>query len=153
MQIRLIAVGRKGPDWVNTGFEEYRRRLPRELDLSLQLIAPQTQGSVTQRKSKEGQAQLKKLPKSPLVIALDEHGQNWSTRELSDNLKRWMASGQSLAFLVGGADGLSDEVKQRADAQWSLSRLTLPHAMVRVVLAEQVYRAWSLLSGHPYHRE
>lgn len=153
MELRLIAVGRKGPAWVSEAWADYSKRLPRELNLQMQLVSPVTHGATEQKKSREGEAQLKKLPKSTIVVALDEHGKNWSTRELSKQLDGWMNSGQSVAFLVGGADGLSDDCKARADVHWSLSRLTLPHAMVRVVLAEQIYRAWSLLSGHPYHRE
>lgn len=96
---------------------------------------------------------MKALPPQAYVIALDEHGSNWTSSELAGQLEAWQASHPVVAFMIGGADGLSDSCKQRADRLWSLSPLTLPHALVRVLLTEQLYRAWTVTQGHPYHRE
>ncbi|WPL22516.1 Ribosomal RNA large subunit methyltransferase H [Thiorhodovibrio frisius] len=143
------------PAWVEQGFGEYAKRLPKECDLRLVEIdpVPRTKsGDRVRAISLEGERLLQALPKGARVIALDVGGQSWSTEALAAELKRWLASGQDVALLVGGADGLSSKCLARADARWSLSPLTFPHPLVRVILAEQVYRAWTLLQGHPYHR-
>jgi len=151
------------PDWVEQGFAEYVKRLPPECTLELTEIEParrgksrgKAAGSVALRhrlRADEGDRLLKAIPADALVIALDVSGRTWSTEQLADRLQDWMASGRDIALLVGGADGLSAECLARADLRWSLSPLTFPHPLVRVMLAEQIYRAWSILAGHPYHR-
>jgi 23S rRNA (pseudouridine1915-N3)-methyltransferase len=155
MRIHLLAVGRRMPAWVTAGYAEYAQRLPPECRLLLTEIEPGQRGkgrNPARAMVEEGTRLLAALPKSVQVIALDERGQAWSSTELARRLQAWMQDGRDVALLVGGADGLAQEVRQRADASWSLSKLTLPHALVRVLVAEQLYRAWSILNNHPYHR-
>lgn len=155
MRIHLLAVGRRMPAWVNSGYAEFARRLPPECHLELTEIAPGPRakgGSAARAIQAESVALLAALPKSARVIALDERGQSWSSVELARQLQAWLQDGRDVALLVGGADGLGPEVKTRAECSWSLSKLTLPHALVRVLVAEQLYRAWSILRNHPYHR-
>ena len=155
MQIHLIAVGTRMPHWVRSGYDEYARRLPRECCLKLVEI-PLSKRRKTQSAGKnrqeEGRAMLAAIPEQATVIALDVQGKAWSTESLATRLQEWLQSGRDIALLVGGPDGLADECLSRADLRWSLSALTLPHALVRVLLAEQLYRAWTVLQGHPYHR-
>lgn len=156
MRIHLLAVGRRMPGWVNEAFADYSRRLPAECTLILHEIEPGRRGksvSVARAIEEESGRLLKAIPKGASVIALDERGQSLSSTGLAQRLDHWLQQGRDLALLVGGADGLSEDCKQRADWHWSLSALTLPHALVRVLLAEQLYRAWSIHSNHPYHRE
>ena len=156
MRIHLIAVGQKMPDWVEKGFQEYAKRLPTSCSLKLVGIPPGHRGKSAdiQRAIKsESDKMLAAIPNNAKVIALDERGKSWSTVQLASQMTDWMQDGRDVALLVGGPDGLSKECKQRAEQMWSLSALTLPHPLVRVVLAEQVYRAWSVTQGHPYHRE
>ena len=156
MQISVVAVGTRMPAWVNDGVDTYRKRLPRHIELEFREIsAAQRSGGRTpdQQIRKEGEAMLKAVPEHAYTIALDERGEMWSSRELAAHLESWMANHPRVALLIGGADGLSDQCRERAARAWSLSPLTLPHALVRVVLAEQLYRAWTLVQGHPYHRE
>lgn len=137
------------------GFEEYRKRLPSQLTLTYSEVKPFTRSgseSAESSKRKEGERLRGVIPAKARVIALDEHGECWSTEELSAHVQRWMQDGRDLALLVGGADGLDATLIESADAVWSLSRLTLPHAFVPVLIAEQLYRAWSLFNNHPYHR-
>jgi 23S rRNA (pseudouridine1915-N3)-methyltransferase len=155
MHIHLIAVGTRMPAWVTEGYREYARRLPPECSLRLVEISPSKRRKTlsTERiREEEGRQQLAAIPEQALVIAMDVSGKPWSTQGLADRLQDWLQGGRDIALLVGGADGLSAACLARADLRWSLSAHTLPHALVRVVIAEQVYRAWSLLSGHPYHR-
>lgn len=154
MKIHLLAVGEKMPDWVQAGYTEYVRRLPSHLALHLKEIpAGDRRGrTAAQAMASEGERLLAALPRGCLTIALDERGKGWSTRDLARRLDEWQTEGRDVALLVGGPDGLSGACLERADLRWSLSPLTLPHALVRVVLAEQIYRAWTLLQGHPYHR-
>lgn len=155
MNIHLIAIGDKMPAWVQQGFDEYARRLPRECALRLIEIAPGRRGKnadIARAVRDEGQRMLGAVPKGARVIALEVKGRNWSTEQLAGQLEAWMGSGQDIALLVGGPEGLSEEARAAADQQWSLSPLTLPHPLVRVILAEQLYRAWSILRNHPYHR-
>lgn len=155
MKIHLIAVGQKMPGWVEQGYKEYAQRLPRECSLELKEIAPgrRGKGADIQRAIRdEGEKMLAALPKDALIIALDERGRERSTEQLSRELGEWLGGGRDVVLLVGGPDGLADECKRRAAKTWGLSKLTLPHPLVRVVVAEQIYRAWSLLNGHPYHR-
>jgi 23S rRNA (pseudouridine1915-N3)-methyltransferase len=143
------------PAWVEEGYNEYARRMPRECRLVLNEIplARRSKSQVVERAIKEeGQRMLAALPDRQQVIALDVKGRSWSTEQLAKRLDGWRQDGRDVSLLVGGPDGLAAECLQRADQTWSLSALTLPHPLVRVVLAEQLYRAWSLNSGHPYHR-
>lgn len=156
MRIRLLAPGGRMPGWVDAGFEAYRRRMPPQVRLELVELplGRRSKSSDPARAiAEEGERTLAALSDDDRLIALDEGGRSLSTRELADRLDRWTHEGRALALAVGGPDGLAPAVKQRAEETWSLSALTLPHGLVRVVVAEQIYRAWSLLSGHPYHRE
>ncbi len=156
MKVHLLAVGTRMPDWVNQGYAEYAKRLPRECALVLKeipLVARSKNADTAQIKIKEGERLLAAIPKNNLVIVLDERGQSWSTEQLAQQLKDWLQSGQDVTLLVGGPDGLSANCLAHASKHWSLSPLTLPHPLVRILLAEQLYRAWTLLQGHPYHRD
>lgn len=155
MKIRLIAVGTRMPDWVSTGYHEFSKRLNDDVRLELVEIAAGKRGKsvdIARLTEKEGEAQLAAVANNDRVIALEVHGKPWSTEDLSQKLGQWLAEGRNISLLVGGPEGLSADASARADEQWSLSPLTLPHPLVRVLLAEQIYRAWTLLKGHPYHR-
>lgn len=155
MKIRLLAVGTRMPAWVETGVGEYQKRLPPELEFSVQEIAPGRRGKsshVARAIADEGEAILAAIAPRDHVIALEVKGRPVSTEKLAKALADWRMQGLSVSILVGGADGLSDACRARADQQWSLSALTLPHALVRVLVAEQIYRAWTVLNNHPYHR-
>lgn len=144
------------PGWVNAAYEDYARRMPQDMPLALSEIKPghRIAGEDGARaRQQEGERILAALPPGSVSVVLDERGVQASTRELADWMRRWMDEGVSPAFVIGGADGLDDNVKMRADKLMGLSRLTMPHALVRVVLAEQLYRAVSILKGHPYHRD
>ena len=156
MKIHLIAVGRRSPAWVMAGFNEYARRLPASCRLELVEVAPlkRTKNQpLTRTKVLESEQLLSSTSSSSIVIALDERGQHWHTSDVARRLEQWLQSGQNISLLIGGADGLSRACLEQAHAHWALSALTLPHALVRVIVAEQIYRAWSLLQHHPYHRE
>ncbi len=143
------------PRWVQDGYQEYARRLPSECTLKLHEISAKHRGKnadIARITRDEGQAMLKTIPKSSRVIALEVKGKNWSTEDLSSQLSNWLSEGRDVSLLVGGPEGLAPECRQRADQLWSLSPLTLPHPLVRVVVAEQLYRAWTILHNHPYHR-
>ncbi len=155
MNIHLISIGNRMPKWVEAGFTEYAKRMPAECGLKLVEIDPGHRGKgadIARTVRDEGERMLKAIPKGCLVIALEIKGKSWSTEQLADKLAGWMKSGSDLALLVGGPEGLADACRDRADMFWSLSPLTMPHPLVRVVLAEQLYRAWSLMCNHPYHR-
>ena len=155
MRARLIAVGERMPAWVAEGFAEYRKRLAHDLPLELIELKPGLRGKGrddVRAMAEEGAAILAVLPRDTHVVALDGRGKPWSSEELATQLAAWRMSGRDLAFLVGGPDGHAAEVLARADQRWSLGPLTLPHMLVRLVLAEQLYRATTLLAGHPYHR-
>ncbi|MGQ9660548.1 MAG: 23S rRNA (pseudouridine(1915)-N(3))-methyltransferase RlmH [Thermochromatium sp.] len=155
MRIHLMCVGRRMPGWVDEGYREYAKRLPPECALHLIAIDPVHRTKTTavhQARAEEGRRLLKAIPRGADVIALDVRGASWSTEGLADRLRTWLTDGRDRALVVGGADGLSDECLARARERWSLSALTLPHPLVRIILAEQLYRAWSLIQGHPYHR-
>lgn len=155
MVIYLIAVGNKMPGWVNQGFQEYAKRLQGECSLKLIEISPGKRGKnadLTRIKKNEGEQIQAAIPKGSLVVAMEVKGRAWSTEQLSQQLDKWMHGGQDIALLVGGPEGLSDECIAKADLKWSLSPLTLPHPLVRVLLSEQLYRAYSILKNHPYHR-
>lgn len=156
MRLTILAVGHKAPGWVQEGFAEYARRMPPEARVDLVEVKPEERGpgrSAERAKVLEGERILAALPQGATLIALDERGRAVTTQGLSVMLAEWMRDGTHPAFVIGGADGLSDAVKARAAKLVSLSALTLPHALVRVVLAEQLYRAWTILARHPYHRE
>jgi 23S rRNA (pseudouridine1915-N3)-methyltransferase len=156
MRISIIAVGTKMPAWVTQGVEEYCRRLPRELNLQWREIplARRTRDArAEQLMEREGEQILKAVPAGDKVIALDVQGRRLSTADLAAELSAWQMSGDNFSLLIGGPDGLSPQCLQRADARWSLSDLTLPHPLVRVILAEQLYRAWTITVNHPYHRD
>lgn len=143
------------PGWVEAGYAEYAKRLPPECGLTLVEVEPVRRtksGSTSQAREEEGRRILKSVPKGAAVIALDERGQSWSTEALAAQLRAWLADGRDRALLVGGADGLAPDCLARGERRWALSALTFPHPLVRVIIAEQLYRAWSLTQGHPYHR-
>ncbi|NOT85563.1 MAG: 23S rRNA (pseudouridine(1915)-N(3))-methyltransferase RlmH [Methylococcaceae bacterium] len=155
MQIQLITVGNKMPAWIQSGYDEYAKRLPRECELSLKEIAPgkRVKNSDVERIVKdEGERMLAAINRDTHIVTLDIPGKAWTTVELSEALQRWLGSGQDVALLIGGPEGLATAAKQSAHESWSLSKLTLPHPLVRVIVAEQLYRAWSILHNHPYHR-
>jgi len=155
MQFNILAVGQRMPSWVVSGWSEYARRFPPGLALNLKEIPAvkrQRNADIDVIRRRESEALLASATRSSLLIALDENGEQWSTAELSDHMNDWMQQGRDVCFLIGGPDGLSPQCLQRADKRWSLSRLTLPHPLVRVVLAEQLYRSWSMTRNHPYHR-
>jgi 23S rRNA (pseudouridine1915-N3)-methyltransferase len=156
MKLIIISVGHKMPDWITAGFNEYTKRMPREARIALLEIKPEprTTGKTTmQIMEDEAQRILAALPQNCLRIALDERGIQPTTRQLAAQMQDWMQAGRDVTFIIGGADGLHESVKQAAQQLLALSALTLPHAVVRVLLAEQLYRAYSLMHNHPYHRE
>jgi len=155
MKLNLLAVGTKMPSWVTDGYQEYAKRLPRECSLHLHEIAPAKRGktaSATQWMQEEGERILAAIPANHHVVALDVQGKPWSTEQLAQQLENWQSDGRDVSLIVGGPDGLSQACLQRADQRWSLSALTLPHPLVRIVMSEQLYRAWTVLQNHPYHR-
>lgn len=156
MKIKLIAVGTRMPSWVNEGYAEYARRMPAEFSLELIEVALGQRGKnadIERIIKREGEQMLASVDSSDYVIALEVNGRNWSTEKLASQAENWQMGGRNVALLVGGPDGLSEACRARADQQWSLSPLTLPHPLVRVLLAEQLYRAWSITRNHPYHRQ
>lgn len=152
MQLSLCAVGRKMPGWVQQGAAEYQKRLPRQWQFAVRETAQANLGSAALNKVKEGEALLATVPASAHIVALDNRGASWSTRELATQLQSWQELGKPVALLIGGPDGLDDNTLASANQQWSLSELTFPHPLVRVLVIEQIYRAHSLLINHPYHR-
>jgi len=155
MKLIVVAVGVRMPDWVETGWKEYARRLPGDCPLELKEIKPEPRTSgktAAQMMQAEARRIEAAIPPASLRIALDEHGKDISTMALARELENWRTSGQDIVFLIGGPDGLDAELKRSCHGKLRLSSLTLPHPMVRVLLAEQLYRAWSIMTGHPYHR-
>ncbi len=155
MKARLIAVGEHAPGWVAQGFGEYQKRLSHWLPLELVEVAPGVRGKgrdTARAIADEGARVLDTLPKNALVVALDGRGRMHSSEQLAVRLEHWRGQGRDLAFLIGGPEGHAADVLARADEHWSLGPLTLPHMLVRLVLAEQLYRAAALLANHPYHR-
>jgi 23S rRNA (pseudouridine1915-N3)-methyltransferase len=155
MRVRLIAVGTRMPDWVVAGFDEYARRLPRELKPELVEIAVEARGKnadIARLREAEGEKMLRAAGSGSRIIAFDERGDILDTVGWSRALPQWQQDGRDVSLLVGGPDGLSPACLAAASARWSLSKLTFPHPLVRVLIAEQLYRAWSLTTGHPYHR-
>ncbi|MEQ9546031.1 MAG: 23S rRNA (pseudouridine(1915)-N(3))-methyltransferase RlmH [Marinobacter sp.] len=155
MRLRLICVGQKMPDWVSQGYTDYARRMPPELPLELVEIPMAHRGKnpdIARLMQKESDSILSAAGPRDRVVALEVGGRPWSTEKLAGQLENWQQDGRDVSFLVGGPDGLADACRQRADQLWSLSPLTLPHPLVRILLAEQLYRAWSITRNHPYHR-
>lgn len=155
MRISIVAVGTRMPDWIEAGVAEYRKRLPPEIQLEFREIALAKRGKnvdVARAIQQEGAAMLAAIGARDTVIALDVLGKSVSTETLAAALRNWQMQGDNISLLIGGPDGLAAECMARAGQRWSLSALTLPHPLVRVLLAEQIYRAWSINSGHPYHR-
>ena len=154
MKLRLVAVGAKSPGWVDAGFNEYARRMPKDCAIELVEITPASRKgwSAERIRAEEGDRILARISPGDQVIALDVRGSPCSTEELSRKLNNWRMQGGDVSFLIGGADGLDERCLSRAAASISLSAMTFPHQLVRVMLAEQLYRAWTVLHGHPYHR-
>ncbi|MFV8835871.1 23S rRNA (pseudouridine(1915)-N(3))-methyltransferase RlmH [Aquisalimonas sp.] len=155
MRVQVTAVGQKMPRWVAQGYQEYAGRMPRELRLDLRELASGDRGkgaNPARAREVEGQRLLQAVPKGARVIALDGGGRRIDTEALAEAMREWLQDGRDVALLIGGPDGLDDGCLNAADQRWSLSPLTLPHMLVRVLVAEQLYRAWTLITGHPYHR-
>lgn len=156
MHIRLIAVGDRQPGWVDDAFRTYSARLPREWKFRLDALGTARRGKNDKSDAAmeaEGEQILARINADEQVVLLDERGKQLSSSELANRLGAWQSDGRDLCFVIGGPDGVSAGVRNRADFSWSLSNLTLPHGLARVLFAEQMYRAWSLQVGHPYHRE
>lgn len=153
MRIQLLCVSKRPAAWVAEAGQEYLKRLHGRLDLQVRELPPaQGAASAEQQKQREGDALLKAVPAGALLVALDTRGTAWSSAELADQLADWRASHKEVVLAIGGAEGHAAQVRERAARTWALSRLTLPHQLARVIVIEQLYRAWSLLNNHPYHR-
>jgi len=156
MKIQIHAIGKRMPQWLRQGFEDYQSRFPRHIKLSLREINMPDRSAnadILRLKEEEGERLLSAVSSDDVVIALDEGGKQWGSRQLAVEFNNWLADKRDLSLLIGGPDGLSRMCLQRANITWSLSRLTLPHMLVRVVLAEQLYRAYAITQNHPYHRD
>ncbi len=155
MKLRIISVGHKMPAWVQTACAEYTKRMPRELAIEVVEIKPEKRaaGNSTENIQAIEAKRILEAAGDDFLIACDEHGVELTTTNLAEKLVHWQALARDACFIIGGADGLHSSLKQRADFLWSLSKLTLPHAFVRVLLCEQLYRAYSINQNHPYHRE
>lgn len=156
MKLLILAVGNKMPSWITDGFNEYAKRMPREATITLIEIKPEARNSgktAAQIMEAEATRIRAALPAGAFCIALDEHGATPTTKQFTQQMKDWMQQGRDVAFVIGGADGLHESIKHQAQHLMALSAFTLPHGMVRVILAEQLYRAHSLMHNHPYHRE
>ena len=154
MKIRILAVGHKMPAWVEQGCAEYLKRMPREMAVEIVEIKPEKRapGKGGDQVREAEAHRILEFAGRDLLVALDEHGQEPTTLQLAEKVRGWMEAGRPISLAIGGADGLHDRVRNAAQWQWSLSQLTLPHGMVRILLSEQLYRVWSLLNNHPYHR-
>jgi len=155
MRIRIIAVGTKMPDWVEQGYAEYAKRMPRDCVVEmveLPLAQRSKNSDIAKAMEKEGEAMQAVIGKGEQVIALDVKGKSWSTEQLAENLASWKMSGSNYCLLIGGPDGLAPECLAMASVKWSLSPLTLPHPLVRILVIEQLYRACTILQNHPYHK-
>ncbi|GGD09819.1 23S rRNA (pseudouridine(1915)-N(3))-methyltransferase RlmH [Franconibacter pulveris 1160] len=156
MKLQLVAVGTKMPDWVQTGFIEYLRRFPKDMPFELVEIPAGKRSKNADIKrilDKEGEMMLAAAGKGNRIVTLDIPGQPWDTPRLAKELERWKQDGRDVSLLIGGPEGLAPACKAAAEQSWSLSTLTLPHPLVRVLVAESLYRAWSITTNHPYHRE
>jgi 23S rRNA (pseudouridine1915-N3)-methyltransferase len=156
MRIQLIAVGSKMPGWVEQGYQEYARRFPSDMPLSLTEIPAGKRGKNADIKRilhKEGEQTLAVIPKGNRIVTLEVTGQYWDTAKLAQNMQNWQMDGRDISLLIGGPEGLAPQCIALSEQKWSLSALTLPHPLVRIVVAESLYRAWSVTTNHPYHRE
>ncbi|PWW16032.1 MULTISPECIES: 23S rRNA (pseudouridine(1915)-N(3))-methyltransferase RlmH [Pseudidiomarina] len=156
MRIQLIAVGQKMPDWISTGYHTYAKRFPADCQLQLVEIAAGKRGKnadIARILKQEGEAMLAAVGKGDRIVTLEVTGKAWTTPQLAGRLEHWLMDGRDISLLVGGPEGLAPECIAAADERWSLSALTLPHPLVRVIIAEALYRAWSVTNNHPYHRE
>ena len=154
MRINLIAIGKKMPNWISHGIEHYKKQLPKNYNFTITALESQTRKSISAENTKnlEEKLILDAASGSSLLIAFDELGKQQSSKELSKSIEKWQLEGESVAMIIGGADGLSSELKQKCNLIWSLSNLTLTHSMARLLLVEQLYRGHSLMTNHPYHR-
>ncbi len=154
MKINLIAIGKKMPDWISHGIEHYKKQLPKNYNFTITALESQNRKSISAENTKnlEEKLILDAASGSSLLIAFDELGKQQSSKELSKSIKKWQLESESVAMIIGGADGLSSELKQKCNLIWSLSNLTLTHSMARLLLVEQLYRGHSLMTNHPYHR-
>lgn len=154
MKLRMISVGHKMPDWVSQACGEYQKRFPRDIKLEIVEIKPEKRaaGNSTENIQRLESKRILDAVGKDYCIALDERGKAWTTIQVADQFEHWQTLGRDICFIIGGADGLHADIKQHADRSWSLSPLTLPHAMVRVLLVEQLYRAYTVVIQHPYHR-
>ena len=160
MKLLIVAVGQHVPDWAQTAYDDYAKRFPPELKVELKAVKTEPRGSKTvetlyaaERKRIEAAIASGAIPRGTRIVVLDERGTNLTTKALAQRLQHWQLEGDDVALVIGGPDGLDPAFKQGAHEKIRLSDLTLPHAMVRVLLIEQLYRAWSVNAGHPYHRE
>ena len=155
MRIRIIAVGTKMPAWVEAGYAEYAKRMPRDLQVEMVELPLAQRGKntdIAKAMEKEGESIVATIGKGEHVIALEVKGKPWSTEQLAENMASWKMSGDNYCLLIGGPDGLAPAVSNMATIKWSLSPLTLPHPLVRILVIEQLYRACSILQNHPYHK-
>lgn len=155
MKIEIIAIGDKMPDWVRTGYQQYAHRMPADHRVQLKELKAVVRGknpSIPAIVAEEHKRIVNALPAQAHVVALDVCGKQWTTEQLAEQMRQWREQAKPVVLVIGGADGLAAEMSSTAMQTWSLSHLTLPHYLVRVLLAEQLYRAWSILAGHPYHR-
>ncbi len=156
MKIQLIAVGTKMPDWIEKGYQEYARRFPKEMQLELLEIAAGKRGKNADIKrilQKEGELTLAAIPKGNKIVTLEVTGKPWTTPQLAKEMTKWQLDARNISLLIGGPEGLAPECIKRSEQRWSLSALTLPHPLVRIIVAESLYRAFTLTINHPYHRE
>ena len=156
MRIDLIAVGKRMPAWIETAVKEYSKRLPKNIQFKIIEITPAIRSknnSAENYKQKEQKNIETTLSSDSIIIALDEKGKSLNSQNLANQLQTWNDENQHISLIIGGADGLSDDIKKKANQLWSLSAMTLPHGLVRVMVVEQLYRAWSITQNHPYHRE
>lgn len=151
----MISVASRMPRWVEEGYQEYAKRMPADLPLELVEIPLSTRGKnadVARLMRREGEQMLAAIQPGDRIVTLEVSGKNWSTEQLAEQLERWRLEARNVNLMVGGPEGLADEVAARSEQRWSLSALTLPHPLVRILLAEQIYRAWTVLNRHPYHK-
>jgi 23S rRNA (pseudouridine1915-N3)-methyltransferase len=155
MKIRIAAVGQRQPRWVDEAVADYLARFPADFEVTLREVRPESRTGIPALRLLAAEATRLRaaIPDGALIVALDERGRDWTTRQLADKLAEWRDAAEKPAFVIGGPDGLDADLKRAARVELRLSSLTLPHALARVLLVEQIYRAWSILSGHPYHRD
>jgi 23S rRNA (pseudouridine1915-N3)-methyltransferase len=155
MRINLITIGKKMPNWINLGIEHYQKQLPSYYNFKITSLDSQSRKSSSAENSKnlESKLLLEAASESTLLIAFDELGKQQTSKQISKSIESWQLEGENVALIIGGADGLSSEIKQKCHQLWGLSNLTMTHSMARLIVVEQIYRGYSLLNNHPYHRE